>query len=128
MHPTLIRQIRQRGKFLGYVEAQDQETAIKEAIKHFEVKDPQQKKRLGCAMCRAAAGKSTARDHPKKRTQWFHFPRPLSGQQQTPDDGGSVANDPKATCTSVPVRCCIRALFSLRAVLSVFRALCLGLW
>ena len=33
-----------------------------------------------------------------------------------------------APCSSVPVRCGIRALFSLRAVLSVFRALCLGLW
>jgi hypothetical protein len=34
--------IHQRGKFLGYVEAPDQESAIKEAIKHFEIKDPEE--------------------------------------------------------------------------------------
>jgi hypothetical protein len=41
-----ITLIRQRGKFLGYFEALDQETAIKKAIKHFQIKDQQQQKRL----------------------------------------------------------------------------------
>jgi hypothetical protein len=37
-----ITLIRQRGKFLGSVEVPDPETAIK----HFEIKDPEQQKRL----------------------------------------------------------------------------------
>jgi hypothetical protein len=38
--------IRQRGKFSGYVSAQDAKTAIEEAIKHFGINDPQQQRRL----------------------------------------------------------------------------------
>jgi Ser/Thr protein kinase RdoA (MazF antagonist) len=45
-HQWAITLIRQRGKFLGHVSAPDQETAIQEAIKRFEVKDPEQQKRL----------------------------------------------------------------------------------
>jgi Ser/Thr protein kinase RdoA (MazF antagonist) len=45
-HQWAITLIRQRGKFLGYVRAPDAETAIREAIKHFEIKDPEQQKRL----------------------------------------------------------------------------------
>jgi hypothetical protein len=41
-----ITLIRQRGPFLGYVRAPDRETAIKDAIKHFEIADPEQQKRL----------------------------------------------------------------------------------
>jgi hypothetical protein len=45
-HQWAITLIRQRGKFLGYVKAPDTETAIREAIKHFDIKDPDQQKRL----------------------------------------------------------------------------------
>jgi hypothetical protein len=45
-HQWAITLIRQRGKFPGYVTAPDQESAIQEAIKHFEIKDPEQHKRL----------------------------------------------------------------------------------
>jgi hypothetical protein len=45
-HQWAITLIRQHGKFLGYVKAPDQESAIQEAIKHFEIKDPEQQKRL----------------------------------------------------------------------------------
>jgi hypothetical protein len=45
-HQWAITLIRQRGKFLGYVAAPDQETAIKEAIKHFDIKGPEQQRRL----------------------------------------------------------------------------------
>jgi hypothetical protein len=41
-----ITLIRKRGKFLGYVEAPDEKAAIVEAIKHFEIKDREQQKRL----------------------------------------------------------------------------------
>jgi hypothetical protein len=45
-HQWAITLIRQHGKFLGYVKAPDQERAIQEAIKHFEITDPEQQKRL----------------------------------------------------------------------------------
>jgi hypothetical protein len=45
-HQWAITLIRQRGKFLGYVTAPDAETAIQEAIKHFEIRDPEQRRRL----------------------------------------------------------------------------------
>jgi hypothetical protein len=45
-HQWAITLIRQHGKFLGYVKAPDQETAIQEAIRHFEIKDPEQQRRL----------------------------------------------------------------------------------
>jgi hypothetical protein len=41
-----ITLIRQRGKLLGYVKAPDAKSAIEEAIKHFDIKDPQQQRRL----------------------------------------------------------------------------------
>jgi hypothetical protein len=37
--PSAITLIHQRGKFLCYVCAPDAETAIQEAIKHFEIQD-----------------------------------------------------------------------------------------
>jgi hypothetical protein len=63
--------IRQRGKFLGYVEAPDQETSIKEAIKHFEISDPEQQKRL---VAQRPARKSSARDHPQEGHAVVPFP------------------------------------------------------
>jgi hypothetical protein len=45
-HQWAITLIRQRGKFLGYVKAPDAETATQEATKHFEIKDPEQQRRL----------------------------------------------------------------------------------
>jgi hypothetical protein len=62
-----ITLIRQRGKFLAYVEAPDQETSIKEAIKHFENQGSGATEAIGCA---TPGRKSTARDQPKKRPQW----------------------------------------------------------
>jgi len=41
-----ITLIRQRRKFLGYVKAPDQQTAIKEAMKHFAITDREQQRRL----------------------------------------------------------------------------------
>jgi hypothetical protein len=46
MHGWEITLIRERGKFLGYVEAPDEETAIGEAIKQFEIRNPEQHRRL----------------------------------------------------------------------------------
>jgi hypothetical protein len=41
-HQWAITLIRQRGKFLGYVKAPDQKSAIQDAINHFGIKDPEQ--------------------------------------------------------------------------------------
>ena len=38
--------IRERGQFLGYVDAPDEQAAIAEAIKQFEITNPEQQKRL----------------------------------------------------------------------------------
>jgi hypothetical protein len=45
-HQWAVTLIRQRGKFLGYVRAPNQDTAIQEAIKQFEITDPEQQRRL----------------------------------------------------------------------------------
>jgi Ser/Thr protein kinase RdoA (MazF antagonist) len=45
-HQWAITLIRQHGKLLAYVKAPDAETAIQEAIKHFEITDPEQQQRL----------------------------------------------------------------------------------
>jgi hypothetical protein len=41
-----ITLIRERGKFLGHVEAPDAETAIKVAIEQFQITNPEQQRRL----------------------------------------------------------------------------------
>jgi hypothetical protein len=41
-----ITQIRERGRFIGTVQAPDAEAAIKAAIKEFEIREPEQRKRL----------------------------------------------------------------------------------
>jgi hypothetical protein len=38
--------IRQRGKFLGFVDAPDEKSAIEEAIKMLEITKPEQQRRL----------------------------------------------------------------------------------
>lgn len=45
-HTWEITLIRERGKLLGHVEASDPEAAIREAIKRFEIKNPEQQRRL----------------------------------------------------------------------------------
>jgi hypothetical protein len=45
-HTFEITLIRERGKFLGYVEAPDEKAAIAEAIKQFEIRNPEQHRRL----------------------------------------------------------------------------------
>ena len=45
-HQWAITLIRQRGRFLGYVKAPDAKSAIEQAIKHFDIKDPEQQRRL----------------------------------------------------------------------------------
>lgn len=47
LHRWRISRIRGTpAEFIGYVEAPDEEQAIKEAIKRFEIKDPEKQKRL----------------------------------------------------------------------------------
>jgi hypothetical protein len=41
-----ITLIRERGKLLGHVEAPDEKSAIEEAIKAFQITNPEQQKRL----------------------------------------------------------------------------------
>jgi hypothetical protein len=43
LDPTLIRE---RGKFLGFVEAADEKAAIEEVIKVFQITNPEQHERL----------------------------------------------------------------------------------
>jgi cytochrome oxidase Cu insertion factor (SCO1/SenC/PrrC family) len=45
-HRSEITLIRERGKFLGYVEAPDEASTIAEAIKQFEITNPEQHRRL----------------------------------------------------------------------------------
>jgi hypothetical protein len=45
-HTWEVTLIRERGRLLGYVEAPDLETAIKVAIRDFEIRNPEQQKRL----------------------------------------------------------------------------------
>jgi hypothetical protein len=45
-HTWSIYLIRASGKYLGRVIAPDQKTAIEQAIKEFEITDPEQQKRL----------------------------------------------------------------------------------
>jgi hypothetical protein len=45
-HTFELTLIRERGKFLGYVEAPDDKTAIKVAIEQFEITNPEQQRRL----------------------------------------------------------------------------------
>jgi len=45
-HEWEISLIRKRAQHVGYIEAPDAESAIKAAIKKFEIKDPEKQKRL----------------------------------------------------------------------------------
>jgi hypothetical protein len=45
-HRWEITLIRQRGKFLGFVQATDEKTAITVAIEQFAITNPEQQKRL----------------------------------------------------------------------------------
>jgi hypothetical protein len=45
-HTWEITLIRERGKFLGYVQAPDADAAIKVAIEQFEITNPEQQRRL----------------------------------------------------------------------------------
>jgi hypothetical protein len=45
-HRWEITLIRERGRFLGFVEAPDADAAIKVAIEQFEITNPEQQKRL----------------------------------------------------------------------------------
>jgi hypothetical protein len=45
-HRWEITLIRERGKFLGFFEATDEASAIEEAIKVFQITNPEQQKRL----------------------------------------------------------------------------------
>jgi hypothetical protein len=46
IHTWEITLIRERGKLLGHVDAPDEKAAIEEAIKVFEIMNPEQQKRL----------------------------------------------------------------------------------
>jgi hypothetical protein len=81
-HQWAITLIRQHGKLLSYVKALDAETAIQEAIEHFEITDPEQQKRLiaqrsdwpRCAGSRS----STSGDNLQPRNRAPRIPLPVT--------------------------------------------------